>query len=44
MKEIMEAEMDNIEQDLQTLEDLGGEISRKMLKGLQIRKKTWKAN
>jgi N12 class adenine-specific DNA methylase len=38
MKEIMEAEMDNIEQDLQTLEDLGGEISRKMLKGLQIRK------
>jgi N12 class adenine-specific DNA methylase len=38
MREIMQAELDNIEQDLQTLEDLGGEISRKMLKGLQIRK------
>jgi N12 class adenine-specific DNA methylase len=38
MREIMQAELDNIEQDLQTLEDLGGEISRKMLKGLQTRK------
>ncbi|MES2063417.1 MAG: helicase-related protein [Bacteroidota bacterium] len=38
MRKIMQTELDNIEQDLQTLEDLGGEISRKMLKGLQIRK------
>jgi len=37
-KKIFEQELENIEQDLQTLEELGGEISRKMLKGLQIRK------
>ena len=37
-KEIFEIELDNIERDLETLQDLGGEISRKMLKGLEIRK------
>ena len=37
-KQILEQELDSIDQDLATLEDLGGEISRKMLKGLQIRK------
>lgn len=38
-KEIMEAELDNIEADLDTLKSLGGEISRSMLKGLEHRKK-----
>ena len=38
-KQILEQELDCIDQDLETIEDLGGEISRKMLKGLQIRKK-----
>jgi len=37
-QQILEQELESIDQDLQTLEDLGGEISRKMLKGLQIRK------
>lgn len=37
-KEILQIELDNIDLDLQTLEDMGGEISRKMLKGLEIRK------
>jgi len=37
-KQIFEIELDNIQQDLETLQDAGGEISRKMLKGLEIRK------
>jgi len=37
-KQIFEAELDNISQDLATLKELGAEISRKMLKGLEIRK------
>ncbi|TSJ40934.1 DNA methylase [Mucilaginibacter corticis] len=37
-RQILSQELDSIEQDLATLEELGGEISRKMLKGLQIRK------
>jgi hypothetical protein len=37
-KEILQEELDNIERDLQTLKDLGGSISRIMLKGLEIRK------
>ncbi|SDF27648.1 Helicase conserved C-terminal domain-containing protein [Mucilaginibacter pineti] len=37
-KEILQIELDNVDLDLQTLEDMGGEISRKMLKGLEIRK------
>jgi len=37
-REILEAELDNIDLDLQTLRSLGGEISRTMLKGLELRK------
>ena len=37
-KEILQIELDNVDLDLQTLEDSGGEISRRMLKGLEIRK------
>ena len=37
-KEIFQAELDNVERDLETLKDLGGEISKRMLKGLEIRK------
>ncbi len=37
-RHIFQSELENIEKDLDTLEDLGGEISRKMLKGLEIRR------
>jgi N12 class adenine-specific DNA methylase len=37
-KEIFQNELDNVERDLRTLKDMGGEISRRMLKGLEIRK------
>ncbi|SFH37877.1 helicase-related protein [Pedobacter insulae] len=37
-KEIFQIELDNIERDLDTIRELGGEISKKMLKGLEIRK------
>jgi N12 class adenine-specific DNA methylase len=37
-REIFQTELDNVESDLETLEQLGGDISRKMLKGLEIRK------
>jgi hypothetical protein len=37
-REIFQAELDNIERDLYTIKDMGGEISRRMLKGLEIRK------
>lgn len=37
-RDIFQQELDNIEMDLNTLEDLGGEISRRMLKGLEIRR------
>lgn len=37
-KQIFENELDNVEQDLHTAKTLGGEISRRMLKGLEIRK------
>ena len=37
-REIFQAELDNVEKDLYTLKDMGGEISRRMLKGLEIRK------
>ena len=37
-RQIFQAELDNIERDLYTLKDMGGEISRRMLKGLEIRK------
>jgi N12 class adenine-specific DNA methylase len=37
-KQIFEAELDNVERDLHTIKEMGGEISRRMLKGLEIRK------
>ncbi|QEM04954.1 DNA methylase [Mucilaginibacter rubeus] len=37
-QQIFEAELDNIDNDLSTLKSLGGEISRSMLKGLELRK------
>ena len=37
-REIFQTELDNVERDLHTLKDMGGEISKKMLKGLEIRK------
>jgi N12 class adenine-specific DNA methylase len=37
-RDILQAELNNVEMDLDTLEDLGGEISRRMLKGLEIRR------
>ncbi|HQS22841.1 MAG: DNA methylase [Sphingobacteriia bacterium 24-36-13] len=37
-KQIFQSELDNIESDLETAKDLGGDISKKMLKGLEIRK------
>ncbi|UTA69037.1 helicase-related protein [Emticicia sp. 21SJ11W-3] len=36
-KEILQTELDHVKRDLETLHDLGGEISKKMLKGLEIR-------
>ncbi len=43
-KQILEAELENVEQDLQTLKELGGSISKKMLKGLEIRKNNLNIN
>lgn len=37
-RQIFETELDNVERDLHTLKEMGGEISRRMLKGLEIRK------
>lgn len=37
-KQIFQSELDNIERDLETAKDLGDDISKKMLKGLEIRK------
>lgn len=37
-KQIFETELENVERDLHTLKEIGGEISRRMLKGLEIRK------
>jgi N12 class adenine-specific DNA methylase len=37
-RKIFQTELDNIERDLQTLKDLGGRVSKSMLKGLEIRK------
>ncbi|GAC1382552.1 MAG: hypothetical protein NVSMB45_08770 [Ginsengibacter sp.] len=37
-RDIFRTELDNVERDLFTLKDMGGEISRRMLKGLEIRK------
>lgn len=38
MRQIFQSELDNLQKDLTTLKDMGGEISRSMLKGLEIRK------
>ena len=37
-QQIFETELDNIDRDLDTLRSLGGEISRSILKGLELRK------
>jgi len=37
-KRIFQSELNNVERDLDTVRDLGGDISKKMLKGLEIRK------
>lgn len=37
-KQIFQAELDSVEKDLYTLKELGGEVSKRMLKGLEIRK------
>lgn len=37
-KNIFQTELDNVEKDLHTIKNMGGEISRRMLKGLEIRK------
>jgi hypothetical protein len=37
-REILQQEIGNLSRDLDTLEELGGEISKRMLKGLEIRK------
>lgn len=35
---ILQTELDNVERDLYTVKDLGGDISKKMLKGLEVRR------
>lgn len=42
-KDIFQNELDNLTRDLATLQKLGGHISRKMLKGLEIRKQNLEA-
>lgn len=37
-RQILETEIDNLDRDLDTLEALGGKVSRRMLRGLEIRK------
>jgi N12 class adenine-specific DNA methylase len=37
-KRIFETELENVERDLDVIKDLGGEISKRMLKGLEVRK------
>jgi N12 class adenine-specific DNA methylase len=37
-REIFQNELDNVERDLDTIKEMGGDISRRMLKGLEIRK------
>lgn len=38
-RKILTNELDNIERDLETVKNIGGDISKKMLKGLEVRKK-----
>lgn len=42
-QQILEGELDNIDADLNTLKSLGGEVSRSILKGLELRKKNLEA-
>lgn len=42
-KEIFQSELEHVEQDLETLKELGGDISKRMLKGLEIRKNNLEA-
>lgn len=37
-KEIFQDELDGVARDLETIKELGGELSKKMLKGLEVRK------
>ncbi len=37
-KQIFEAELENLEKDLFTIKNIGGDISKRMLRGLEIRK------
>ncbi|MFC4872128.1 helicase-related protein [Negadavirga shengliensis] len=37
-QKIFSEELDNVEKDLETIRNLGGEVNRRMLKGLEIRK------
>ncbi len=37
-KQLFKAELENVEKDLHAIKDVGGELSRRMLKGLEIRK------
>lgn len=43
-KEIFQTELDNVERDLETLKDLGGDLSKRMLKGLEVRKNNLQGN
>jgi len=42
-KQIFTVELDNVERDLDTVRDLGGDVSTRMRKGLEIRKKNLNA-
>jgi hypothetical protein len=41
---ILQEELDNVERDLETLENLGGTVSKRMRKGLEIRKTNLDSN
>ena len=43
-KKILQDELDNLESDLDTLKDMGTAISKKMLKGLEVRKNNLQGN
>lgn len=41
---ILQAELDNLRKDLETLKDQGGEIGKRMLKGLEVRRNNLQAD
>ncbi|MEP7372321.1 MAG: helicase-related protein [Chitinophagaceae bacterium] len=43
-REILQEELDNVEKDLETLREMGGEISKRVLKGLEVRKNNLAVN